>query len=216
MRTPSPHVSNLEKGLYTFILKVSDAKGQSSSDEVNVYVKPPINQPPKADAGKGKEISLPVTWVLLDGAKSKDDVAITEYKWEQRSGPNEAEIVNGSTSVANATGLTKGEYVFALTVTDDLSNTDTAEVKVVVNQDKNQAPVAVAGDDFDATLPAGATIVLNGSDSHDDFRIVRWMWTREPTSLAAGKVVANSSEEPVMYLVDAVPGEYVFTLKVGF
>ncbi len=34
MRTPHPHLSNLEEGVYTFVLKVTDAKGQSDEDEV--------------------------------------------------------------------------------------------------------------------------------------------------------------------------------------
>ncbi len=52
MRTAHPKLSNLEEGTYTFVLKVTDAKGQSSTDEVNVYVKPAVNMPPVADAGK--------------------------------------------------------------------------------------------------------------------------------------------------------------------
>jgi hypothetical protein len=76
MRTAHPVLTNLEEGTYTFILKVTDAKGQSrletrraiggllhphfllplfflySTDEVNVYVKPAINLPPTANAGK--------------------------------------------------------------------------------------------------------------------------------------------------------------------
>ena len=59
MRTAHPTLSNLEEGTYTFVLTVTDAKGQSSEDEVNVYVKPPNNQPPKADAGEDKQTSLP-------------------------------------------------------------------------------------------------------------------------------------------------------------
>lgn len=62
MRTPYPTISNLEEGTYTFVLKVKDSKGQTAEDEVNIYVKPAVNLPPKADAGKDVEISLPQTW----------------------------------------------------------------------------------------------------------------------------------------------------------
>ena len=54
-----------------------------------MYVKPPISLPPTADAGKDQEISLPVTWVTLDGSASKDDVNISSYTWSQVSGPNQ-------------------------------------------------------------------------------------------------------------------------------
>ena len=49
------------------LAKVIDGKGQSAEDEVNVYVKPPINLPPTAHAGENQEISLPQNWVVLDG-----------------------------------------------------------------------------------------------------------------------------------------------------
>ena len=44
---------------------MSDANGQHSEDEVNVYVKAPANEGPKADAGEDIEISLPKTWYIL-------------------------------------------------------------------------------------------------------------------------------------------------------
>ena len=47
---------------------MSDAKEQHSEDEVNVYVKAAANEGPKADAGEDIAISLPKTWVILDGS----------------------------------------------------------------------------------------------------------------------------------------------------
>lgn len=44
-------LSNLSEGVYTFVLKVTDSSGQSSTAEVHVFVKPPTNTPPVADAG---------------------------------------------------------------------------------------------------------------------------------------------------------------------
>ena len=49
-------------------IQVSDAKEQHSEDEVNVYVKAAANEGPKADAGEDIAISLPKTWVILDGS----------------------------------------------------------------------------------------------------------------------------------------------------
>ena len=37
--------------MYTFVLKVTDGSGQSSSAKVHVFVKPPTNTPPVAKAG---------------------------------------------------------------------------------------------------------------------------------------------------------------------
>lgn len=46
-RTPYLQLSNLEEGMYTFVLKVTDDSEQSSTAEVHVFVKPPTNKPPK-------------------------------------------------------------------------------------------------------------------------------------------------------------------------
>lgn len=48
-RTPYLQLSNLEEGMYTFVLKVTDDSEQSSTAEVHVFVKPPTNKPPKGN-----------------------------------------------------------------------------------------------------------------------------------------------------------------------
>lgn len=50
-RTPFLKLSNLEEGTYRFILKVTDASGQSSNTSVMVFVKPPLTSTPTANAG---------------------------------------------------------------------------------------------------------------------------------------------------------------------
>ena len=63
------------------------------------------------------------------------------------------------------------------------------------------------------TLPQNL-VVINGSDSSDDLKIAKYKWTRDVKSLAAGKMLGNSSQEAVLYLVNLVPGDYIFNLKV--
>lgn len=55
-RTPYVQLSNLEEGMYTFVLKVTDGSGQSSTAKVHVFVKPPTNSPPVAVAGSNMVI----------------------------------------------------------------------------------------------------------------------------------------------------------------
>lgn len=135
-RTPYLKLSNLEEGMYTFILKVTDSANQSSSSEVHVFVKPPTNQPPTADAGNNITISLPQTWTMLDGSNSKDDNKIVSYNWEQIEGPSNAVFQLSNISQPNVTSLTKGNYIFKLTVTDDNGNVASDTVYVLVNQSK--------------------------------------------------------------------------------
>jgi len=179
MRTPHPILTNLEEGTYTFQLKVTDVKGQSSTDEVNVYVKPAINLPPTAKAGDKISISLPRNWVTLDGSGSNDDIKITEIIWRQPIGPNNATIERPDELITNVTGLTKGKYKFELTVKDNLGNRDTDFVEVADTQDQNMAPKARAGEDFSVVLPA-SVVVLDGSQSWDDLRIARYDYKSPP------------------------------------
>ncbi|PSN49545.1 hypothetical protein C0J52_04994 [Blattella germanica] len=212
-RTPYLQLSNLEEGMYTFVLKVTDNSGQSSSAEVHVFVKPPTNKPPVANAGADATVSLPQTLVLLDGSQSSDDIKITNWQWEQIRGPSKASFSASNSSITNATDLTKGEYEFMLTVTDDNGNKASDSVIITVNQNKNAKPKANAGGDQTILLPV-SVIILNGSQSSDDLGIVKWEWLREQSSLALGKVIANTDHSPVLMLTDVVPGRYVFRLIV--
>lgn len=133
-RTPYLELSHLEEGIYTFELKVTDAKGQNSSSKVHVFVKPPTNLPPVARAGKNITISLPDTWTLLSANESTDDIKITQYYWKQVSGPSTSVILNANNTVANATTLTLGDYVFEVIVIDESNNNATDRVKITVIQ----------------------------------------------------------------------------------
>jgi hypothetical protein len=212
-RTPYLQLSNLEEGMYTFTLKVTDSAGQSSTAQVHVFVKPPTNKPPVAEAGPNITISLPQTWVVLDASNSSDDNKITAFKWEQVEGPSTVQFINNSLSKSNVTGLTKGSYIFKVSVTDDNNNVASDTVNVVVNQNVNQKPKADAGGNFEVELPINAVIV-NGSKSKDDWAIVKWKWTRDDKSLAVGKVAEKSDESPILILTDVIAGKYIFNLTV--
>ena len=58
-------------------------------------------------------------------------------------------------------------------------------------KEENEKPKANAGGDLSVSLPL-KWIILNGSSSTDDLGIESWLWTREPESLAAGAIIANS------------------------
>ncbi|XP_018324122.1 dyslexia-associated protein KIAA0319-like protein [Agrilus planipennis] len=212
-RTPYLKLSNLEEGMYTFVLKVTDSENQISTADVHVFVKPPTNKPPEARAGSNITISLPQTWVTLDASGSTDDNKIVGYQWKQVEGPNTAAIMGQNSSVTNVTGLTKGVYQFRVFVTDDNENVANDTVFVIVNQNENQKPKANAGGDFEVELPRNV-IYINGSLSKDDWKVTKWKWTRDESSLAIGSIAEKSDETPVLMLTGAIPGKYVFTLTV--
>ncbi|KAG5684220.1 hypothetical protein PVAND_013458 [Polypedilum vanderplanki] len=214
--TPYLSLSHLEEGIYTFELKVTDAKGQSSVSKVHVFVKPPTNLPPVARAVSPISISLPITWAILNASESSDDIKITQFLWRQVSGPSNSIILNANTSLANATSLKMlGDYIFEVTVVDENNNNATDHVKVTVVQEKNAAPVAkIIGGNQNISLPL-SVLVINGSASYDDLAIVNYTWTRESDSLAVGNVIANSEHESVLMLTNIVAGVYKYKLTVA-
>ncbi|XP_072152328.1 dyslexia-associated protein KIAA0319-like protein isoform X2 [Bemisia tabaci] len=212
-RTPYLKLSNLEEGIYTFVLKVMDASNQTSEGEVHVFVKTPTNKPPVARAGSNLTISLPQTWTTLDGSKSTDDVGIVSWKWESISGPSTVNFQQNNASLVNVTGLTKGDYHLRLTVFDNNGNAASDDVFITVTQNKNAPPKANGGGDQTVILPINF-VVLNGSASSDDLGIVKWEWFREPSSLALGTIILNSDKSPIVMLTGLVVGRYVFRLKV--
>lgn len=78
---------------------------------------------------------------------------------------------------------------------------------------QNQKPTANAGEDFTVELPRNV-VVLNGSNSKDDWAITKWKWTRDPQSVAMGNIAENTDESPVLILTDVVVGKYIFNLTV--
>ncbi|XP_008209692.1 dyslexia-associated protein KIAA0319 isoform X1 [Nasonia vitripennis] len=213
-RTPYLQLSNLEEGMYTFVLKVTDDSEQSSTSEVHVFVKPPTNKPPKADAGDDVTIALPETQALLNGTRSKDDIKIVSYHWEQIGGHNKVAFTAANESITNVTKLTKGDYSFKLTVIDDNGNKDSDTIQLKVTQNKNAPPKANAGGDQTVVAPVNA-LILNGTLSTDDLKIKQWLWTRDPISLAIGNIVEGTDKSPILMVTDIVPGRYVFRLKVA-
>nr|XP_037274399.1 LOW QUALITY PROTEIN: dyslexia-associated protein KIAA0319-like protein [Rhipicephalus microplus] len=213
--SPYLHLSNMEVGVYKFLLKVTDTADQTATAEVHVFVKPASNQAPTADAGKDVRVSLPIDKpIMLDGSHSTDDVGITSWHWSQIQGPKPSRVEEPNSSTTRVSNLVPGEYVFKLDVVDANNLTSSDNVSIIVTQNKNAPPKADAGGDRTVFLPVDV-VSLNGSRSSDDVEIVSWHWTRDPSSLAAGRILENSSFSPILRLSELIPGRYMFTLTVS-
>ncbi|XP_067665958.1 dyslexia-associated protein KIAA0319-like protein [Haliotis asinina] len=212
-RTAFLHLNNLEKGDYTFTLKVMDSAGNVATADVHVFVKAETNNPPVARTAKKVKVSLPRENLILDGSNSTDDQKIASYAWKQKGGPT-LSIQNSDRAVAMGTGkIEVGEYIFTLTVTDEEGASSSADLTVTVHENSNQAPVANAGGDKVVYLPL-TTVTLDGSKSHDDVGIKSYDWVRDEKSLAAGDVVNGSNHQAVLQLSNVVAGRYIFKLSV--
>ena len=129
-------VKNLKSGTYQFELKVTDDKGLSANDTVQVVVNDPAqpNHPPVACAGADQTITLPANTVTLDGSCSSDpDNNVSTYSWTKISGPATSNIVNANAVQTLVSNLGQGSYELELKVTDagGLFSKDTLQVTVL-------------------------------------------------------------------------------------
>jgi gliding motility-associated-like protein len=203
-------ISDLEAGSYTFRLTATDNEGETGFAETIVTVTDPsINQPPVANAGGNKSITLPTNTTVLNGVGSDPDGTVITYSWIKVSGPD-ATLSNETTPDLTIADLTEGTYVFRLTVTDEDDDTDSDDATVTVNPAAaNQPPTANAGPDRSLVLPTNS-INLNGSGSDPDGSITTYLWTKQ-SGPAATLTNANT---PTLQLTNLVQGSYVFRLTV--
>ena len=199
-------IVTLSPGEYSFSLTVVDNQGKSSEpDTVFIKVLGPPNQPPIADAGPDREISLLAGQtsinIQLDGSASRDpDGTIVSYNWT--GSPDPADVMSPEVS------LSVGSYTFTLVVTDDKGATSSpSSVRITVNPPPNQPPLANDGQNQTVTLQTGqssAIVQLNGSGSYDpDGSIANFIWSGNPDPAD----LMNPS-------VTLTPGTYVFALVV--
>jgi N-acetylneuraminic acid mutarotase len=145
-------VKNLVPGIYQFELKVTDDKGLSTNDTMQVIVDAVItsNHQPVANAGPDQNIVLPTNAVSLNGSNSTDpDNNINSYLWAKISGPSSFNITNANAMQTQVINLIEGTYQFELKVTDagGLFSKDTMQVRVNVQptvatcDNSNRAPI---------------------------------------------------------------------------
>ena len=200
-------------GSYVFELKATDNNGLSTTAAVTITVEAAAAHiPPVADAGADQDVTLPFSFVTLDGSGSYDaDGTITAYSWVQVSGNGGVTIQGSSQVQPEIYGLSPGTYVFQLTVTDNFGATGSATVTITVNAAAVLAPVANAGADTTIALPANS-VVLNGGGSTDPGgETLTYQWTEVS---GPGAATLGSAANVTTTAGQLQAGLYVFQLKV--
>lgn len=207
-------VSGLVAGTYVFELTVQDDDKATGSDRVTIVViQPAANKPPTANAGNDITITQPVSTVHLDGSASADaDGSITKYSWKRISGPA-ASIATPGGKETDITGLTAGNYVFELTVTDNKNASTSDRVRVIVNPPVNKAPVARAGNDISITLPLSNVQLNGGASSDQDGTISAYAWKKISGPPAGGGAVSSPATSQTS-ITGLQAGAYIFQLTV--
>ncbi len=203
-------ISNLQQGIYQFVLTVTDNSGAIAKDTIRVTVNPAPNKAPIADAGLNQSITLPVNYVNLSGSGTDADGTIAGYAWVKVSGPVAGTIVSSNTSVTLVNALEKGVYVFELTVKDNMNAISKDTVRITVNAAPNKAPVAEAGLNKVITLPVNNS-TLSGTGTDIDGTIVSYLW-KQIAGPASGVIVSPTSANTVIN--NLIQGVYRYELTV--
>jgi hypothetical protein len=212
-------VGNLNPGTYVFRLTVTDNIGAIATDEVSVVVSgvsapSPTNQPPVANAGADRNITLPTNSLTLTGTATDPDGSVATYAWSKVSGPSGGNVQSPNAASSQVTAMIAGTYVFRLTVTDNNGAIGTDDVQVIVNPAPaaagNQAPIANAGVNITITLPTSAA-TLDGSGTDPDGTIASYSWT-QVSGPAGGTIQAATAAST--QVSGMIAGTYVFRLTV--
>jgi hypothetical protein len=205
--SPGGHV-----GTVSFNYRATDGTFQSNPASVQIQC---TNTAPIANAGTDSN-AVETQQVTLDGSLSSDpDGDTLSYSWQQISGTTVTLSNQLSASpdfTAPLVPASGDTLTFQLTVSDG-SLTSTSLVNVTIAK-MQQAPVAIAKV-VNASVPAGALVVLDGSDSYDpDNDPLTYQWTQ-----IAGPVVTihDATSQTASFTAPFVgfSGQtFVFTLVV--
>lgn len=200
-------------GQYVVQLLVNDGKVNSTPDTVTITTTGG-NTAPVADAGPDQSVSAGKT-VTLNGSASHDaDQNTLTYDWSFVSIPSGSNATLSNPTAVSPTFVAdkSGPYVVQLIVNDGTVNS-TPDSVLVAAATGNSAPVADAGPD--QTVAVNASVILDGSASHDaenNALTYQWALTGKPAGSAA--TLANATTAMPNFTAD-VAGQYIGQLIVN-
>ena len=192
----------LDRGVYTATLTVTDAEGRQASDEVLITISNG-GLSPIANAGADQSIEDDdgddIASVTLDGSLSEEVTSpIVSYSWTE----NDIVIATG---VSPTVQLSTGVHIINLEVTDEDNGSGRDEVVITVIDPDNNKPIAVAGDDQvinDDDDDDLVEVSFDGSNSTDSDGVIesyRWKANGEAISQQA---VFTTSFSTGIYIIE--------------
>ncbi|MFT4739258.1 MAG: gliding motility-associated-like protein [Marivirga sp.] len=136
INTLSLKVSGLLQGKYVFRLTALDNVGQSAFDETEVIVYPEeeiiLPQPPSLEVDEEILVQLPTDLVEVAVNAISPDGLITNYTWEQLTGPTDLIISPDSVAVVEITNFQEGVYYMLISVSDANDSTVSKSLRMTV------------------------------------------------------------------------------------
>ncbi|MEP7110786.1 MAG: hypothetical protein ABI760_22520 [Ferruginibacter sp.] len=183
--------------------------------QVVIQVPPqPENQPPIANAGTDKTITLPVTTSTLEGSATDPEGKPVTFAWTLTSGQTGVNITNANEdgSQVNVSGLVAVDtYTFQLVVTDDQGLPSAPDTVSITVSRANEGPVADAGPGKTITLPV-TTSTLEGSGTDPEGNPVTFAWTL--TSGQTGVNITNANEDGSQVNVSGLVAVDTYTFQL--
>lgn len=155
----------------------------------------PNSPVPDADAGSDQSITLPNNSVTLNGSGSSGGTGetVTGWLWEQKSGPPCTIQSPGSMSTL-VSGLTAGNYIFSLTVTNGIGLKNTDNVLIRVNGSNYSHPtITLTSPATQNITTTTATVSATGTTTNSAVKRVTWRKLKVPGQTAKKVVAIGSS-----------------------
>jgi hypothetical protein len=149
-------VTGLINGNYVFSEKVTDNLGGFTirNGAVNVTGLSGGNISPVANAGS--DVTTAATSVTINGSGTDSDGTISSYSWTRVSGPNTPTASGASTANISLSGLVIGNYVYQLTVTDNLGATGVDNVTLTITSSSGAATSQLIVTTFHSAIGGGS------------------------------------------------------------
>lgn len=200
-------------GQYVVQLLVNDGKVNSTQDTVTITTMGG-NTAPVANAGPDQSVPAGMTVTLNASASHDADQNPLTYDWSFTSIPSgSAATLSNPTAASPAFVADKaGQYVVQLIVNDGTVNS-TADSVIIAAATGNTAPVADAGPD--QTVAVNASVILDGSASHDaDKNALAYQWSLTGKPAGSAATLANATTAMPNFVAD-VAGQYIGQLIVN-
>ncbi|KAM8790030.1 dyslexia-associated protein KIAA0319-like protein homolog isoform 1-T5 [Rhynchonycteris naso] len=167
-------------------------------------------------AGESVQITLPKNEVQLNAYVLQEPLKGENYTydWQLITHPKDysGEMEGKYSQFLKLSQLTPGLYEFKVIVAGQNSHGEGyVNVTVLPEPRKNRPPMAIVSPQFqEVSLPTTSTII-DGSQSTDDDKIVRYHWEELKGPLREEKI---SEDTAILKLSKLVPGNYTFSLTV--